>query len=181
MPQVVLPLAPRTRRRRLLARAHGDPSRARAGADAPAPQDARAPARAAAPHAPFRMLIVDDDPLMTDMLPRRLRRVLRDNVDIRTAATPDEAADIIRELQPDAILSDYNLRQMRTGLDVLREAEQHAPNAARILFSGHAAREIDGLQDASVHAYIEKPMRLDELVTPVLEAIERATGQDLRG
>lgn len=127
------------------------------------------------------MLIVDDDPLMTDMLPRRLRRVIRADVEIRTATSVEEAADIIRSVRPDAVLSDYNLRQERTGIDVLREAEQHAPEAARILFSGHAAREIAGLQDAAIHAYVEKPMKLDELITPVLDAIARATGDDLRG
>lgn len=129
----------------------------------------------------FVLLIVDDDPLMTDMLPRRLRKVLRDNVEIKTARTAEEAKGLIRELRPDAVLSDYNLRQVETGLDVLREAEAQAPDAARILFSGHARREIDGLDGASIHAYLEKPMKLDELIPPVLDAIHAATGEDLRG
>lgn len=129
----------------------------------------------------FILLIVDDDPLMTEMLPRRLRRVLLPDVDIRTAATPDEARDLIHSLHPDAVLSDYNLRQIQTGLDVLREAEEAVPHAARILFSGHARNEIAGLDGAAIHAYVEKPMRLDELISPILDVIERETGRDLRG
>lgn len=126
------------------------------------------------------MLIVDDDPLMTDMLPRRLRRAIREDIDIRTATTVEEAAEIIRTLRPDVVLSDYNLRQELNGLDVLRVAEEHVPSAVRILFSGHSAREIGALNDAAIHAYVEKPMKLDELIAPVLDAIARATGDDLR-
>jgi CheY-like chemotaxis protein len=129
----------------------------------------------------FLLLIVDDDPLMTDMLPRRMRKMLRADVEIRTAATAEEAFDLIRTLRPDVVLSDYNLRQAHTGLDVLRETYLHAPNAARILFSGHAKREIIGIADGDFDAYVEKPMRLDDLIPPVLDAIERATGEDLRG
>lgn len=129
----------------------------------------------------FVLLIVDDDPLMTDLLPRRLRKVLRADVSIHTATSAEQASDMIVALQPDAVITDFNLRQLRNGIDVLREAERHAPRAVRILFSGHAAREIAGLSQAPIHAYVEKPMRLDELITPVLDAIREATGTDLRG
>ncbi|HET6405549.1 MAG TPA: response regulator [Candidatus Thermoplasmatota archaeon] len=183
MSSLVLPLVRSRRRRRLRFRARGH------GHDEPARRDERAQATAARPSAgsapggrePFVVLIVDDDPLMTDMLPRRLRRVVRPGVDIHTATTPHEASELIRALQPDAVLSDYNLRQAQNGLDILRLAQEDAPNAARILFSGHAAGEIKGLREAPIHAYLEKPMRLDELIPPVLDAIQRATGEDLRG
>lgn len=129
----------------------------------------------------FTLLIVDDDPLMTDMLPRRLKRFVRDGVEIQCARTVVEAKEMIRALRPDAVLSDYNLREIETGLDVLREALATTPQAARILFSGHTAHEIDGLGEAPIHAYLEKPMKLDELIPPMLAAIEEATGEDLRG
>lgn len=129
----------------------------------------------------FLILIVDDDPLMTDMFPRRLRRVLHPEVAILTAATPDEARAMIHAHRPDAILCDYNLRHVETGLDVLRAAQEGVPHAARILLSGHTRREITGLDAAPVHAYIEKPMRLDEIIMPILDVITRETGRDLRG
>lgn len=179
MAQLILPLARPQKRRRLTARGHEEPPRARQPAGEAAAVGGQAggsPAGRA-----FVVLIVDDDPLMTDMLPRRLRRVVRPDVEIRTAATPDEARQMILDGAPDAIISDYNLRHVQNGLDVLREAERVAPHAARILFSGHAAREIRGLGDAPIHAYLEKPMRLDELIAPVLDAIQQATGKDLRG
>lgn len=180
MATLVLPIAPRERARRIFARGAGDPTAGRESAQA-RPEKASAGGPLPGERTAFVMLIVDDDPLMTDMLPRRLRRVIRNDVDIRTATTVEEAADLIRTLRPDAVLSDYNLRQDKNGIDVLRVAEQHAPNAARILFSGHSMREIRGLADAAIHAYVEKPMKLDELITPVLDAIARATGDDLRG
>lgn len=181
MATLVLPISRRERASRMFGRGPAEPD---GGAQRP---DAR-PSTATAGGGPmagerggFVMLIVDDDPLMTDMLPRRLRRVIRSDVDIRTATTVEQAADIIRTARPNAVLSDYNLRQDKNGIDVLRVAEEHAPEAARILFSGHSAREIRGLNDAAIHAYLEKPMKLDELIVPVLDAIARATGDDLRG
>lgn len=180
MSTLVLPLAPRERARRLFARGPADPNRP-AGVSGGRTGKVPAGAPLTGERAGFVMLIVDDDPLMTDMLPRRLRRVIRSDVDIRTATTVEEASEIIRSVRPDAVLSDYNLRQDKNGIDVLRVAEEVAPKAARILFSGHSAREIRGLPDATIHAYVEKPMKLDELITPVLDAIARATGDDLRG
>lgn len=179
MSQLILPLVQRPRRRILAS--PGTPEPLRGDAEPPAHSSREQGRGSAGARAGFVLLIVDDDPLMTDMLPRRMRKVLRADVEIRTAASADEAMDIIRAIQPDVVLCDYNLRQLRTGLDVLREAETSAPRAARILFSGHAPGEIIGLAGASIHAYLEKPMQLDELIPPVLEAIRRATGQDLRG
>lgn len=181
MPQLVLPVVrkcPRLLRADVTDDEGPAPVRAPRPAAPPAitPRGVQGPTRAV-----FLLLIVDDDPLMTEMLPRRLRRVLDASVDIRTAATPEEARELIRALRPDAVLSDYNLRQIETGLDVLRDAERSVPDATRILFSGHSRNEIAGLDTAPIHAYVEKPMRLDELISPILDVIERETGRDLRG
>jgi DNA-binding NtrC family response regulator len=126
------------------------------------------------------LLIVDDDPLMTDLLPRKLQRAMASGVRILTASNSTDAAQIIASQRPHVILSDFNLRETKTGLDVLAEAARAAPESARILFSGHTISEIGRpLRDADIHGYLEKPMRLDELVRPLLEAIRNATGLDL--
>lgn len=156
------------------------------GARAPAPPE-RAPdttaPRGAAPielgRAPV-VLIVDDDPLMTQMLPRRLARLLSSAPRVLTASTPEEGIRLMSELQPDVILCDYNLRAVMTGLDVLAAAQVRAPHATRILFSGHTRREIGvRLDDAPIHGYVEKPMRLDDLVGPIVDLVREASGLDL--
>ncbi|HUR69669.1 MAG TPA: response regulator [Candidatus Thermoplasmatota archaeon] len=133
-----------------------------------------------APPSDVCILIVDDDPLMTEFLPRKLARAMADGVRIVTAATAREASDILARERPAIVLSDFNLREGRTGLDVLAEAAREAPDATRILFSGHTQREIGiPLREADIHGYIEKPMRIDELVTTLLHTIKDATGMDL--
>src|SRR5581483_5162829 len=93
-----------------------------------------------------RILIVDDDPLMTDMLPRRIRAGLR--AEVVTASTPEE------------------------GLAV---AERVHPEVVRILFSGHARHEIGPrLDEADLHGFLEKPMRLDEMIAPLASIIQGA-------
>lgn len=127
----------------------------------------------------FRVLVVDDDRLMTEFLPRKLRKAMREGIQFLTAATAEEARSLIETHRPDVILSDYNLRESETGLDVLRHAATHAPEAARILFSGHRRAEIAGIDQADIHAYIEKPMKLDEMVPPLLRIIHERTGRDV--
>lgn len=142
--------------------------------------EARAPATRAEVAGEIRLLIVDDDPLMTEFLPRRLARAMLTNVRILTATTAAGADAIIEREQPHVILSDYDLRDVRTGIEVLRSAARLAPRSARILFSGHSRREIGAsLEAAGVDAYIEKPMRLDDLIPQLLASIRATTGMDL--
>lgn len=125
--------------------------------------------------------MVDDDRLMTDLLPKKLARAMRADVRILTAANAEEAQRLIERERPHAVVSDYNLREDQTGLDVLRHAETHAPGCARILFSGHTRGEIGrSLDEAPIDGYLEKPMRLDELVPPLLDLLRASTGVDLR-
>lgn len=146
----------------------------------PAARETSRVAPADSTRASFVLLLVDDDALMIEMLPRRLRRALRTDVEILTAATHEEAVGLMRSSPPDVVLSDYNLREQRTGLDVLGDAKTLAPRAVRILFSGHAPHEIAALGEAPIHAFLEKPMRLDELIDPLLDVIHRECGIDLR-
>ena len=170
-------LPPRPRRARWL-QARADPPQdgaPRAPAHAERDVDAR---RQPGPldRPSFRILVVDDDRLMTEFLPRKLRKAMRPGVQILTATTPEEARAIIDSMAPHVVLSDYNLRESETGLDVLRHAEAHAPEAARILFSGHTRGEIRGIDGATIHGYLEKPMKLDELIAPLISLIRESTG-----
>lgn len=182
MPSAVVLLAPRRRPRAYRAAlgdgmGEGPADRGRAGGGETPHVRRGAPVAASE----FRLLVVDDDRLMTDLLPKKLARAMRGDVRILTAASAVEAQRIIEREQPHAVVSDFNLREDWTGLDVLRHAKEHAPGCARILFSGHTRSEIGGpLDDAAVDGYIEKPMRLDELVPSLLDLLRASTGLDLR-
>ena len=127
----------------------------------------------------LRILIVDDDPLMTDMLPRRIRGALR--LRVFTASTPEEGLRVADAESPEVVLSDYNLRASMTGIELLAEIERRHPEAVRILFSGHARHEIGkGLDGAALHGFLEKPLRLDELIQPLAAIIQETLGVDPR-
>jgi DNA-binding NtrC family response regulator len=156
----------------------GEPPRSgpRRGSSAAQPQQA-------AP--PEVLVVVDDDEFMLDMLPRRLRRFFpeSDATKILIASTPEEALRLTRE-NADArlvIVSDFDLRATMTGIDVLREAERIAPRSTRILFSGHTPNEVGPTDGRIVHAFLEKPLRLDDLLPALLAAIAQGAptqGQD---
>lgn len=126
------------------------------------------------------LLIVDDDALMTNLLPRKLRNAFATELRIVTATTPEEAARVLREERPDIVLSDYNLRAARTGLDVLADAAEVVPQGVRILFSGHTQSEIGAaIASAPIHGFIEKPLRLDDLLRPLATLVRDASGFEL--
>lgn len=142
------------------------------------PPSQRAPARAATPltRDALRILVVDDDPLMTDLLPRKLLRVIvAPPPHILTASTPEEGIRLATAERPDVVLSDYNLRSALTGLDVLDAVRRSHPLAVRVLFSAHTRREIGPrIEAADIHGFVEKTMRLDEMMGPILDTLRSA-------
>ena len=126
----------------------------------------------------LRILVVDDDPLMTDLLPRKITRtLLSPRAHILTARTPDEGIRLAMDERPDVVLSDFNLRSSRDGLDVLEAVGRVCPDAVRILFSAHTRQEVGPrLAAADIHGFVEKTMRLDDMMGPLFEVIGTATG-----
>ncbi|HEX2021905.1 MAG TPA: response regulator [Candidatus Thermoplasmatota archaeon] len=121
------------------------------------------------------ILIVDDDELMTELLPRKLRSAVLPAPRILTARTPEEGIRVAEDECPSVVLSDYNLRATMNGLDVLAAVGRSCPDAVRILFSGHARHEIGPrLEGAGLDGFLEKPLRLDELIPPFLEILNRS-------
>lgn len=175
---MLLPPIPRAIRRRLSANSALDPAPpTRGGPPSEGTKDAEPAAslpRVVLP--PAGVLIVDDDPFMLDMLPRRLKKVLPEGTRIQGASTPEEALRVVRENAGGrlVVLSDFDLRATMTGTELLRRVAEESPGSVRILFSGHTAQEVGPLDEAVVHGFVEKPFRLDELVPPLLRLIERA-------
>lgn len=124
----------------------------------------------------LRILVVDDDEFITDMLPRKLRRAypLMPPLEIITASTPEAGLRMAAERAPDVVLSDFNLRAEMDGLELLARVASSRPEAVRILMSAHTRSEIGpALARAEIHGMIEKPMRLDEIIDPIARVIMR--------
>ena len=124
------------------------------------------------------LLIIDDDLMMHDIIPRKLRRVLGTGPDTYTAATPEDGLRLVAELAPRplVVLSDYDLRASMDGVTLLVEAARIHPASTRILFSGHSREEIGeaALTRQEIHAFLEKPMRLDEMIPALVDLLTGA-------
>ncbi len=114
------------------------------------------------------VLVVEDD---AEIL-RLMKQVLSRDFVVHTAASGEEALQILRTQKVHAVVSDHMLPTM-TGVDLLREAATLQPDAARVLVT--ASTRMDTAQEAvnvaKVKRFLTKPFRTAELIATVGEAI----------
>lgn len=67
----------------------------------------------------MRILIVDDSRAMRMIVRRTLRQAGLGDHDVQEASDGLEAAEVVRQWQPDLVLSDWNMPEMN-GIDLLR-------------------------------------------------------------
>ena len=128
------------------------------------------------------ILIVDDNPMILDMLTRRLERKGHQVIAVATGGEGIEAA---RQQNPDIILMDISLPDM-DGLDAARLLKNdektretpiiahHRPSSPIIALTAHAlAGDREQALEAGCDEYDTKPIRLPGL----LEKIETLTDQ----
>lgn len=125
---------------------------------------------------PLTVLLVDDDVLMLRILAPRIQRleVHPPVARVVTAQTPEAALDVLEKIGPGplAILSDFNLKATMNGLQLLAKIRERRPDAVRILFSGYSSEQIgDVSAEGAAQAFLEKPLRIDELMGPLARTI----------
>ncbi|MCA1812668.1 MAG: response regulator [Halobacteriales archaeon] len=85
------------------------------------------------------VLLVDDEPDIVDAEVLLVRNALPGvSVDLETAASGDEALDVLARRRVDVIIADYRMPGM-DGIQLLRRAAQVAPHATRVLVSAYPA------------------------------------------
>ena len=121
---------------------------------------------------PVRILVVDDEATLTDLLTMALRY---EGCDVRSAATGNSAIRTAKEFQPDAVVLDVMLPDL-DGLEVLRRLRGHTPDVPVLFLTARDAVEdrIAGLT-AGGDDYVTKPFSLEELVAR-LRGLMRRTG-----
>src|SRR5215475_7311653 len=73
---------------------------------------------------PVRVLVVDDEPTLTDLLSMALRY---EGCDVRSAATGNAAVRMAKDFRPDAVVLDVMLPDV-DGFEVLRRLRGHFPD-----------------------------------------------------
>jgi two-component system response regulator PilR (NtrC family) len=131
------------------------------------PTVAATPAKTAA--GALRILVVDDEPSMRDMLRIVLRR---DGYDVIVASNGREAIDVLQSGQVDLLLSDIRMPDV-TGVDVLRAAKELNREIVAIMMTAYASTDtaVEALR-LGANDYFTKPFSMDELRLKVRQHLE---------
>lgn len=120
---------------------------------------------------PVRVLVVDDEPMLTDLLSMALRM---EGWEVRTAASGFQALTVAREFAPDAMVLDIMMPDL-DGMQVLRRL-RHSGNDVPVLFL--SAKDAVGDRVAGLTAggddYVTKPFSLEEVVARLRALMRRA-------
>src|ERR1700722_407213 len=127
---------------------------------------------------PVRVLVVDDEPSLAELLGSVLRY---EGWDIRTAADGASAVRIAREFEPDAVVLDIMLPDF-DGLEVLRRLRATQPGVCVLFLTARDAVEdrISGIT-AGGDDYVTKPFSLEELLARLRGLLRRAGVSRARG
>lgn len=123
---------------------------------------------------PPRLLIVDDDPNILDLLMDALSRAKDFPHEAVTAPEPSKALELLAKSPFDLVLSDYKMPGM-DGIDFLLEVKARYPKTLRMLMTAHSTRHmaLAAVLTAEVHSYVEKPFTPSEVVGTIREALLR--------
>jgi DNA-binding response OmpR family regulator len=117
-----------------------------------------------------RILVVDDEPAVTDLLAYNLRKA---HYEVLTAADGRTALRLAGESQPDLILLDLMIPEV-DGLDVCRELRKSS--GVPIIMITARGEEVDRVVGLEIGAddYVTKPFSVRELMARIKAVLRRA-------
>ena len=131
--------------------------------------DSRVPATDTPAAVRPRILVVDDEPSMRDMLRIVLRR---DGYDVDVASNGKEALDLLKRAVFDLLLSDIRMADV-SGVDVLRAAKDANRDIVAFMMTAYASTStaVEAMRLGAVD-YFTKPFNMDELRLKVAQHLE---------
>lgn len=119
---------------------------------------------------PLRVLAVDDEPSLTELLSMAMRY---EGWEVRTAATGADAVRAAREFRPDAIVLDMMLPDF-DGMEVMRRVRSDQPDVPVIFLTARdgVADRVAGLT-AGGDDYVTKPFSLEEVIARLRGLLRR--------
>jgi len=116
------------------------------------------------------ILIVDDNPEVRGMI-----QAATEAADFRVlpADSGPRAIQLVREHDIQVAVVDQSMPEM-TGMEVLRELKQTAPNIVRIIMTGYSDLElaIEAINEGEVYRFLRKPFPVEQLRGILEEALE---------
>lgn len=130
----------------------------------------------------YKALVIDDDKTMLDLMRFQLKS---EGYEVFTADNGQAGLDLIRENDPDFILTDLNMPGIN-GIEMVKQAKAIQPDTEIIMITGEGSTEkaIEATK-AGAFFYIEKPVKFENLMVLIEKAIkskQKGTEiQELRG
>ena len=124
----------------------------------------------------FNVLVVDDE---QDFLETLVNRLKKRSIDAIGVMSGEEALEEIKKKPFDVVILDIKMPGGMDGIEALREIKKIQPLAEVILLTGHASVEtsIEGMK-LGAFDYLLKPVKLEELLKKIAEALEKKDKQD---
>jgi two-component system, OmpR family, response regulator len=120
---------------------------------------------------PARVLVVDDEPSLAELLSSVLRY---EGWTVRTAGTGADAVRTAREFRPDAVVLDIMLPDL-SGIEVMRRLRTEVPHVCVLFLTARDAVEdrVAGIT-AGGDDYVTKPFSLEEVLARLRGLLRRA-------
>ena len=117
------------------------------------------------------VLLVDDDPSLTDALKRRLRK---EPYRIVEAHSGEEALKILAEQKIAVVVSDENMPGM-SGTELMARIRIEHPRVMRIILTGNASLEaaLKAINEGQIYRFLVKPVGKVEIMVAIRLAIEQ--------
>lgn len=124
------------------------------------------------------ILIVDDE---GDFLETLMNRLRKRNIGTIGCASGEEAVRLTKAHPFDVVILDIKMPGGMDGIETLREIKRIRPAAEVILLTGHASLEtsVEGMRHGA-YDYLLKPIRLEDLLEKLAQALERKGSAELR-
>ncbi len=118
----------------------------------------------------YKLLIVDDEPLIRESLFEILRI---QGYSVRIAATAEEALELMAQEPSDIILTDMKLPKM-SGIELLEAVKEKYPQTGVILITGYGSIEtaVDAMKKGAFD-YITKPINDNEIKLTIRRIIQQ--------
>lgn len=117
------------------------------------------------------VLIVDDEPIITDMLKNVLSR---EPYGIITAPSAEEALPILVRERVDVVISDEKMPGM-PGSEFLSIVRQKYPDTIRMVLTGHGSLQsaIRAINEGKIYRFFTKPCNVFDLAITIRHALQQ--------
>jgi PAS domain S-box-containing protein len=114
------------------------------------------------------VLIVDDEPAVLDATSMLLKI---EGFDVLTAACESEALENVSKQTPDLLITDYHLRDDRTGVEIIQSIRNQASTCVPVILVSGDTSDAIVLNDLEDISFLTKPVNADELLAEIRKRI----------